>query len=153
MIHTLPTAGQPANQMEATPCCVLSAFPDGRAFCRKADAAVEARPQPFFGGLQAHLRGGDWIDLMPDGSPGPPESKWCRNRMRPWLCVGPAADAAPGAREAEEFIEVPRRCSPLIIGHEDVKAAVRPNSLEEGDSPLPLMPHAIRAAPSALAGA
>lgn len=56
--------------------------------------------------LQAHLRGGHWIDLMPDGTPGPPESKWCQNRMRPWLCVAPAADAAPGAREAEEFIEV-----------------------------------------------
>lgn len=63
--------------------------------------------------LQAHLQGGDWVDLVPDGAPGPPESKWCANRMRPWLCVAPHADATPGVREAEEFIEA--RVFPLNI--------------------------------------
>ncbi len=56
--------------------------------------------------FQAHLRGGEWVDLMPGGMPGPPEYKWCQNRLRPYLCLGPEPDAAPGDQEAEEYIEV-----------------------------------------------
>lgn len=55
---------------------------------------------------QARLKGGTWTSLLPEGHPGVPEVKWCRNRMLPFLCVGPSVDASPGAREAEEFIEV-----------------------------------------------
>ena len=58
------------------------------------------------GNSQAHLRGGEWVDLLPGGMPGPPESKWCQNRLRPYLCLGPEPDAAPGDQEAEEYIEV-----------------------------------------------
>ena len=46
------------------------------------------------------------MDLLPGGMPGPPESKWCQNRLRPYLCLGPEPDAAPGDQEAEEYIEV-----------------------------------------------
>ncbi len=55
---------------------------------------------------QARLSGGEWIDLLGDGHPGVPETKWCRNRMRSFLCVGASKDAVPGTREPEEFIEV-----------------------------------------------
>jgi hypothetical protein len=46
------------------------------------------------------------VDLLPGGMPGPPESKWCQNRLRPYLCLGPEPDATPGDQEAEEYIEV-----------------------------------------------
>lgn len=52
------------------------------------------------------MRGGEWMDLLPGGLPGPPESKWCQNRLRPYLCVGPQPDETPGDQEAEEYIEV-----------------------------------------------
>ena len=55
--------------------------------------------------IQARLAGGEWVALLPEEHAGLPEVKWSPNRMRPFLCIGPAADAAPGAREAEEFIE------------------------------------------------
>eukprot|EP00208_Stichococcus_sp_RCC1054_P007188 CAMPEP_0206141878 /NCGR_PEP_ID=MMETSP1473-20131121/14512_1 /ASSEMBLY_ACC=CAM_ASM_001109 /TAXON_ID=1461547 /ORGANISM="Stichococcus sp, Strain RCC1054" /LENGTH=269 /DNA_ID=CAMNT_0053536617 /DNA_START=306 /DNA_END=1115 /DNA_ORIENTATION=+ len=57
---------------------------------------------------EAHLSGGDWVDLMAEGAAAPPEVKWCRNRMRPWLCLGPRPAEVPGQREAEEHIEVHR---------------------------------------------
>ena len=52
--------------------------------------------------MQAQLIAGEWIDLMGGGAAGPCEVKWGRNRMRPWLCLNPAAATAPGQREAEE---------------------------------------------------
>jgi len=54
---------------------------------------------------QARLAGGEWVPLLPETHAGVPEVKWSPNRMRPFLCIGPSADATPGEREAEEFIE------------------------------------------------
>ena len=54
---------------------------------------------------QARLAGGEWEPLLPEAHAGVPEVKWSPNRMRPFLCIGPCADASPGKREAEEFIE------------------------------------------------
>lgn len=39
--------------------------------------------------LQAHLSGGEWLELLPAEHPGIAEVKWCRNRFRPFLCIGP----------------------------------------------------------------
>ncbi len=55
---------------------------------------------------EARLRGGSWHPLLPDGHPGILEAKWCRNRFTPFLCIDPVPDDAPGARDAEEHIEV-----------------------------------------------
>ena len=55
---------------------------------------------------EARLTGGTWHALLPEGHPGVLESKWCRNRFTPFLCVDPVRDAAPAARDAEEDIEV-----------------------------------------------
>ena len=57
---------------------------------------------------EASLTGGTWHKLLPEGHPGVLESKWCRNRFTPFLCVDPVADASPMARDAEEEIEVLR---------------------------------------------
>lgn len=68
--------------------------------------------------VQARLAGGDWVPLLPEGHAGVPEVKWSPNRMRPFLCIGASADASPGEREAEEFIEarhdIPRRADCLL---------------------------------------
>jgi hypothetical protein len=72
----------------------------------KPSKRVTAAEFTLLAHLQAHLRGGQWVDLLPGGMPGPPESKWCQNRLRPYLCLGPEPDAAPGDQEAEEYIEV-----------------------------------------------
>lgn len=55
---------------------------------------------------QALLAGGEWAELLPAGHLGVPEVKWCANRFTPFLCIAPAPDAAPGARDTEEFIQV-----------------------------------------------
>ena len=60
---------------------------------------------------EVHLTGGTWHRLLPEGHPGILEAKWCRNRFTPFLCVDPAADDAPGARDAEEHIQVLRGVS------------------------------------------
>ena len=39
--------------------------------------------------LQAHLSGGEWVELLEPEHPGIAEVKWCRNRFRPFLCIGP----------------------------------------------------------------
>jgi len=39
--------------------------------------------------LQAHLSGGEWVELLSAEHPGIAEVKWCRNRFRPFLCIGP----------------------------------------------------------------
>jgi hypothetical protein len=57
---------------------------------------------------EAHLTGGEWHRLLPEGHPGVLESKWCRNRFTPFLCIDPTDDAVPGARDAEEKIEILR---------------------------------------------
>lgn len=50
------------------------------------------------------LRGGTLVRLLPEGHPGLLETKWCRNRFTPYLCIDPEADAAPGQRDAEEAV-------------------------------------------------
>ncbi|CAL8469918.1 g9460 [Coccomyxa elongata] len=57
---------------------------------------------------EAHLSDGEWVELLAPEHPGIAEVKWCRNRFRPFLCIGPKADETPGQRDAEEFIEVHR---------------------------------------------
>ena len=57
---------------------------------------------------EAHLSGGAWHCLLPHQDPGILEAKWCRNRFTPFLCIDPEADSRPGARDAEEEIEVLR---------------------------------------------
>ncbi|EFN58472.1 hypothetical protein CHLNCDRAFT_140491 [Chlorella variabilis] len=54
---------------------------------------------------EAHLAGGAWVSLMPDGHPGIPEVKWCRNRFHAYLVLDPQPDAQPGARDKEEYIQ------------------------------------------------
>ncbi|PSC72803.1 hypothetical protein C2E20_4083 [Micractinium conductrix] len=57
---------------------------------------------------EAHLAGGAWHPLLPEGHPGFAEIKWGRNRFHAFLCVDPAVDEQPGARDREEFIRVVR---------------------------------------------
>ena len=42
-----------------------------------------------FAFLQAHLSGGEWVELLAPEHPGIAEVKWCRNRFRPFLCIAP----------------------------------------------------------------
>lgn len=57
---------------------------------------------------EARLTGGTWHRLLPESHPGVLESKWCRNRFTPFLCIDPVADPSPPARDAEEDIEILR---------------------------------------------
>jgi len=58
---------------------------------------------------EARLEGGKWTALLPGNDhPGVLESKWCRNRFTPFLCVDPAPAATPGSRDAEEYLSVMR---------------------------------------------
>ena len=67
------------------------------AACAAAELSEEAR-----------LAGGRWVELVPPEHPGIGETKWCANRFRPYLVVDPRPDAAPGGRDAEEWIQVQR---------------------------------------------
>ncbi|KAG2199430.1 hypothetical protein INT47_011542 [Mucor saturninus] len=57
---------------------------------------------------EAHLKGGEWISLLPkDHSPdGISELKWGKNRFIPYLCLNPTLDENPLARDAEEYMQV-----------------------------------------------
>ncbi|KAK9818693.1 hypothetical protein WJX74_007454 [Apatococcus lobatus] len=57
---------------------------------------------------EAHLNGGDFVQLTPAGHPGIVEGKWCANRFTPFLCLNPQADLSPGSRDEQECIEVHR---------------------------------------------
>ncbi|KAJ9532225.1 hypothetical protein QJQ45_003867 [Haematococcus lacustris] len=59
-------------------------------------------------GDRAMLTGGELVRLIPDGHPGYAEVKWCANRFTPFLVIDPQVDPDPGARDAEEYIEVLR---------------------------------------------
>jgi len=54
---------------------------------------------------EARLAGGTWHALLPDEHPGILESKWCRNRFTPFLCIDPQPNGGQGERDAEEFFE------------------------------------------------
>lgn len=56
---------------------------------------------------EAHLKGGQWIDLSPKEQPlGISEMKWGTNRFVPFLCIDPIVDEQPLERDAEEYMEV-----------------------------------------------
>ncbi|KAF5827934.1 hypothetical protein DUNSADRAFT_18519 [Dunaliella salina] len=77
---------------------------------------------------QALLKGGDLVRLIPEDHPGFAEVKWCANRFVPFLVIDPKVDPKPGARDAEEFIEVKR------VGVEAFR-----NMSDGGDLMLPSM--------------
>ncbi|KAJ3331750.1 hypothetical protein HDU76_002306 [Blyttiomyces sp. JEL0837] len=55
---------------------------------------------------EAHLTGGTWVYLLPEGSEGVGEVKWCANRFMPLLVIDPVVNPTPPERDAEEMIEV-----------------------------------------------
>ena len=54
---------------------------------------------------EAQLKGGSWVRLLPEEHPGVLETKWCRNRLTPFLCIDPEQDPTPRAQEATEYIQ------------------------------------------------
>ena len=54
---------------------------------------------------EARLCGGTWHALLPEDHPGILESKWCRNRFTPFLCIDPVPNGGAGERDAEEHFE------------------------------------------------
>ena len=79
-------------------------LPTGSLDARKHSSLLDAAKAEL--SEEAHLTGGTWHSLLPEGHPGVLESKWCRNRFTPFLCIDPTLDHAPGARDAEEDIEL-----------------------------------------------
>eukprot|EP00200_Dunaliella_tertiolecta_P006050 CAMPEP_0202358498 /NCGR_PEP_ID=MMETSP1126-20121109/12143_1 /ASSEMBLY_ACC=CAM_ASM_000457 /TAXON_ID=3047 /ORGANISM="Dunaliella tertiolecta, Strain CCMP1320" /LENGTH=201 /DNA_ID=CAMNT_0048951675 /DNA_START=186 /DNA_END=791 /DNA_ORIENTATION=- len=77
---------------------------------------------------EALLKGGELVRLIPEDHPGFAEVKWCANRFVPFLVIDPHVDPKPGARDAEEFIEVKR------VGMEEFR-----NLNDGGDLMLPSM--------------
>lgn len=57
---------------------------------------------------EAHLKEGEWINLLPKdhSADGISELKWGKNRFIPYLCLNPRLDESPLARDAEEYMEV-----------------------------------------------
>jgi hypothetical protein len=67
---------------------------------------------------EAHLKGGQWIDLSPKEQPlGISELKWGTNRFVPFLCIDPIVDEQPLERDAEEYMEVVKDVSIADIKH------------------------------------
>jgi len=54
---------------------------------------------------EARLAGGTWHALLPEAHPGILESKWCRNRFTPFVCIDPEPDSGQGERDVEEYFE------------------------------------------------
>ena len=57
---------------------------------------------------EAHLSGGEWISLLPEGNEGIAELKWSSNRFSPYLVIDPVHDPKPGQQDAEEYIKIQR---------------------------------------------
>ena len=81
---------------------------DPKKHANFADVAVDELAE------EARLRGGVMTSLLPrEDHPGFLESKWCANRFKPFVCVGPesydgggggtAVEDEPPKRDAEEF--------------------------------------------------
>ncbi|KAI3436829.1 hypothetical protein D9Q98_006239 [Chlorella vulgaris] len=88
------------------PHCMVWCLPTGAYDPRKhADYQGCARAEMS---EEAQLAGGTWVPLMPEGHPGIPEVKWCRNRFHAYLVIDPRPDEQPGQRDKEELIEVCR---------------------------------------------
>ena len=51
---------------------------------------------------EARLSATSLVRLLPEGSAGICEVKWCRNRFTPFLAIDPLPDSNPGEREEEE---------------------------------------------------
>ena len=59
---------------------------------------------------EAHLKQGEWINLLPPSQPadGISELKWGKNRFVPYICINPIQDDTPMNRDYEEHIEIIR---------------------------------------------
>ncbi|KAI8835304.1 hypothetical protein BC829DRAFT_63446 [Chytridium lagenaria] len=55
---------------------------------------------------EARLKGGKLVSLLPEGSEGIMEVKWCRNKFLPFVVVDPVLDVNPRERDAEEMITI-----------------------------------------------
>jgi hypothetical protein len=64
---------------------------------------------------EAHLCGGDLVQLTPEGSPGICEVKWCVNRFTPFMVIGPQSAEHPGNRDVEELIQVRERLTGVPV--------------------------------------
>ncbi|OBZ87778.1 hypothetical protein A0J61_04182 [Choanephora cucurbitarum] len=95
---------QGTNEVKYT--CVAGSF-DRRKHANILEAAQHELSE------EAHLKGGEWINLLPEdhSADGISELKWGRNRFIPYLCLDPVQDDAPMARDAEEYIQVVRDVS------------------------------------------
>ena len=62
--------------------------------------------------MQAHLSGGQWVELLAAEHPGIAEVKWCRNRFRPFLCIAPRVKP-PSPLSCHELIEHVPCCAPF----------------------------------------
>ncbi|KAI8838347.1 hypothetical protein BC829DRAFT_364910 [Chytridium lagenaria] len=51
---------------------------------------------------EARLKGGKLVSLLPEGSEGIMEVKWCRNKFLPFVVVDPVLDVNPRERDAED---------------------------------------------------
>ena len=69
---------------------------------RKHTSAMHAAEREL--SEEAHLTGGQWRCLLPEGHPGVLEAKWCRNRFTPFLCIDPITDEHPGGLDPEEHL-------------------------------------------------
>jgi hypothetical protein len=88
MVYCLPTGGfDPRRHADA-------------AACARAELSEEAH---LCGGRLERLLGADAAVM-----PGVLEVKWCANRFTPFIAYAPEPDAAPGARDREEYIEILR---------------------------------------------
>ena len=61
------------------------------------------------------LKGGVWVKLIPEGSPGVMEAKWAAMRFTPFLVIDPAVDAAPMDQDQEEYIFQQRVSRYLLV--------------------------------------
>jgi 8-oxo-dGTP pyrophosphatase MutT (NUDIX family) len=77
----------------------------GGGFLPKRHASLQHAAQDELS-EEAGLKGGTWVRLLPDGNhPGVLETKWCRNRLTPFLCIDPDVDPTPRPQEAFEYIQ------------------------------------------------
>ncbi|CEI88144.1 hypothetical protein CU097_010470 [Rhizopus azygosporus] len=92
---------QGTNEMKYT--CVAGAYDK-----RKHKSALEAAQHEL--SEEAHLKQGEWINLLPPSQPadGISELKWGKNRFVPYICINPIQDDTPMNRDYEEHIEIIR---------------------------------------------
>ena len=80
-------------------------FPTGGFDASKHDTIVDTARAEL--AEEARLTGGELTCLVDvNAHPGMVESKWCRNRFYPFLCVGADVDANPPPRDKEEDVRM-----------------------------------------------